>query len=84
MVFVNFLYLVLVFIVNMYFVFLFGVILDIWWFGMFRNMLGGSDLVIILKFRFLVLGVYKLINSEKNISYCKYYIFKKMLKGVWL
>lgn len=65
MVFVNFLYLVLVFIVNMYFVFLFGVILDIWWFGMFRNMLGGSDLVIILKFRFLVLGVYKLINSEK-------------------
>lgn len=80
MVFVNFLYLVLVFIVNMYFVFLFGVILDIWWFGMFRNMLGGSDLVIILKFRFLVLGVYKLINSEKNISYCKYYIFKKMLK----
>lgn len=61
----------------MYFVFLFGVILDIWWFGMFRNMLGGSDLVIILKFRFLVLGVYKLINSEKNISYCKYYIFKR-------
>lgn len=77
MVFVNFLYLVLVFIVNMYFVFLFGVILDIWWFGMFRNMLGGSDLVIILKFRFLILGVYKLINSEKNISYCKYYIFKR-------
>lgn len=65
MVFVNFLYLVLVLIVNMYFVFLFGVILDIWWFGMFRNMLGGSDLVIILKFMFLVLGVYKLINSEK-------------------
>lgn len=65
MVFVNFLYLVLVFIVNMYFVFLFGVILDIWWFGMFRNILGGSDLVIILKFRFLVLGVYKLIDSEK-------------------
>lgn len=77
MVFVNFLYLVLVFIVNMYFVFLFGVILDIWWFGMFRNMLGGSDLVIILKFRFLVLGVYKLINSEKNLVIVNIIILKR-------
>lgn len=77
MVFVNFLYLVLVFIVNMYFVFLFGVILDIWWFGMFRNMLGGSDLVIILKFRFLVLGVYKLINSEKILVIVNIIILKR-------